>query len=157
MEPKFRVASNMHFLDLVDVDEALVDEMWGKVSTSGSYYSIGDGVTKDVFRRMLFESNLVFKGDHFLIRGECHADCVELHPIVFGHSSFRNSKAILGEILPVVEKLFAKKPVCCIIPEGMRGAKHLALTAGLERTGEVTRSLSGVELRCGVYVKRSEA
>ena len=44
---------------------------------------------------MLFESNVVLQGESILVRLEDHNDYVELHPIVFGHSVFKNATGIL--------------------------------------------------------------
>ena len=147
----------MHYLKCIEINDSLVDELWQKVSKSGSYYSIGDGVTKNVFRRMLFESNVVLQGESILVRLEDHNDYVELHPIVFGHSVFKNAAGILGDVVSVVALLFSNKPICCIIPEGMKGTKRLAEVAGFHYNGPVERSLSGVVIRCSVFVKRSNS
>lgn len=142
-------------LSIVSVDEAFIEAAWQRVSSAGSYYSIGDGASHETFRRMLFQSVLVVKGEGFIIRVERHADCVELHPIVFGHALFRNAATVLAELTPIIERLFAKTPICCIIPDGMRGAKRLVRIAGFAPEGAVQRNLSGVMLRCSVFVKRS--
>jgi hypothetical protein len=146
----------MPCLRAVDVDDSLVDEIWQKVSHSGSYYSIGDGVAKKTFRRVLFESPLVLRGEDFVIRFELHEDCVELHPIVFGPQAFHDVEAKIGELTSFSNRLFAQKPLCCIIPIGMRGAKRLAHSAGFAFHGVLDRSLSGVNVRCAVFVKRSQ-
>jgi hypothetical protein len=145
----------MHCLSVVAVDDAFVDGLWKKVAPSGSYYSIGDGVCKATFRRVFFESALVLSGNSVVIRFENHKDYVELHPIVMGQSAFRHAKEIVEDASSACERLFAKMPVCCIIPDGMRGAKRLAEVAGFTQKGYVERNLSGVMLRCSVFVKRS--
>jgi hypothetical protein len=145
----------MPFLKAIDVNDSLVDELWHKVSRSGSYYSIGDGVAKATFCRVLFESPLVLRGKDFVIRCELHNDCVELHPLVFGPGAFHDVRAKVEEIATYATKLFAQKPLCCIIPFGMRGAKRLAESAGFVFHSILNRSLSGVNVRCVVFVKRS--
>ena len=144
----------MPCLRVISVDSAFIDVLWDKVCRSGSYYSIGDGASKQSFHRVLFESVFVVEGDDFVIRAEMHPDCIELHPIVFGHSFFKNAPVILAEAILLIDRLFAKMPICCIIPEGMRGAKRLAEIAGLVFERFVDRSLSGVVVRCSVFVKR---
>lgn len=71
--------------------------------------------------------------------------------MVFGLEAFRNAQEILDEIEKLCEKLFDGKPVCCIIPVGMRGARRLALRAGMRKQDEVSRPLSGVVVSCEVY------
>ena len=64
----------MRCLKTVDVNDKLVDELWNKVSSSGSFYSIGDGVVKKVFRKVLFDSNFVLQVDTLTIRLEVKKD-----------------------------------------------------------------------------------
>ena len=144
----------MHYLNSCSVDDRLVDEIWERVSKSGSFYSIGDGVSKKTFRRVLFESNLVLTGENFLLRLEFHDDYVEVHPIVFGHSFFRNAKDIAEELSSIADRLFAKKRIWIIIPYEMKGAKHLARIAGFTQISLVYRDLSGVSISCSVFQRR---
>lgn len=142
----------MPFLEAVAVDEALVDDLWKRIEETGSFYSIGDGVSKEQFRKVMFESSLVLRGGSSMFRLEEHPDYFELHPIVFGPSAFAHARELLGEIEGIRDKMFAKKPICCIIPRRMRGAKRLALEAGMKATGEVVRQFSGVAIACTVYM-----
>jgi len=144
----------MHCLRAVDVDDRLVDEIWEKVSGVGSYYSIADGCTKDLFRSRLFQSNAVLQGEGLLLRLEAGEGCLEVHPIAFGPSSFRHAKEALQDIVELRDRLFATKPICCIIPDGMRGARRLAREAGMTRTGTVIRPLSGIPIPCTVFTWR---
>ena len=144
----------MHCLKTVDVNDKLVDELWNKVSSSGSFYSIGDGVVKKVFRKVLFDSNFVLQVDTLTIRLEVKKDYIEVHPIAFGPSAFRYAKEALRDIIELRDKLFPRKPLCCIIPDGMRGAKRLARIAGMAQEGKTTRPLSGVQITCEVFVWR---
>jgi hypothetical protein len=73
---------------------------------------------------------------------------------VFGTSLFRDSVPASNELLMLVERLFDQRPICCIIPEGMRSAKRLAEASSFARERMLERNLSGVKLLCGVYVKR---
>lgn len=141
----------MRYLEEVPVDAVLVDEMWEKVADSGSYYSIGDGMTKNVFRSMLFQSNIVLRGPSVLIRLVDMKECLEAHPIAFGHSFFHHAREALADVMGIRDRFFPEKPICCIIPEGMKGAKRLARVAGMSETGKVTRGLSGVSIPCRVF------
>jgi hypothetical protein len=144
----------MPYLRAVDIDDRLVDELWEKVSQIGSFYSIGDGVSKETFRKVLFHSDAVFRGPNVIIRLEAKPEYIELHPIVFGHSLFRHAKEALLEVSELRDRLFAGKPIYCIIPSEMNGTKHLALKAGMARIGDVMRPLSGVEIPCEVFLWR---
>jgi hypothetical protein len=144
----------MHFLKPVDVDDAFVDEEWKKVSSVGGYYSIGDGVSKDVFRRMFFQSDFVLQSPSLTIRIVAEKDCLEVHPIVFGGSVFRHAVCALEDIVELRDKHFANKPICCIIPNEMHGARRLAVAAGMTEAGKCSRSLSGVEIPCTIFTWR---
>ena len=144
----------MRYLEPVDVNDRFVDEMWKKVSEAGSYYSIGDGVTKETFRKVLFQSALVLRGASAIFRIENNRDFVEVHPIVFGHSFFRDAHSVLEEGVKLLGKLFDSKPICCIIPDGMKGTRHLAQIAGMTEAGKLARELSGVPISCTVFVWR---
>jgi hypothetical protein len=141
----------VRYLRFEDVGPALVDGLWDKVKGSGSYYSIGDGVTKAVFSKMLFDSALVLGGIGATFRIEKHKDFVEIHPMVFSHEFFGVAKATMEEFAELAAWLFAKKRLCCIIPDGLRGAKRLARLAGFSEGSKVERKLSGVSLVCSVY------
>ena len=78
----------MHFLKVVEVDESLVDRAWQSVSGLGGYYSIADGITKDIFRRMLFGSAVVLEAPNLMIRLQAWDDYLEVHPVAFGPSVF---------------------------------------------------------------------
>ena len=136
----------MPYLKAIDVDDEFVDEIWNRVSTSGSYYSIGDGVSKNVFRQMLFGS-FVLKGDGLVLRLDVKGNEIEIHPMIFGPSAFRYAKEALGE----VKEFFPESAICVIIPEGMRGAKRLAMAAGMKEAGKYSRPLSGVIIQCSIW------
>lgn len=144
----------MHCLKAIEVNDRLVDELWNKVASAGSYYSIGDGVTKEVFRKVLFQSNFVLRAEALLIRLEVKKTYIEIHPISFGPSTFRCAKEALKDIVELRDKLFAGKLVCCIIPDGMRGAKKLARTSGMTSIERLVKPLSGVPIPCEVFVWR---
>jgi len=138
-------------IKVLDVDEALVDSLWGKIKDTGSFYSIGDGATKDVFRAALYKSSYVLEISGAIIRLEVGDFLVELHPIVFGPSLYEVAPKMLKEIYERFGSSFRKKSICCIIPQGMRAAKRLAVRAGMREFGPVTRLLSGVPLPCVMY------
>jgi len=138
----------MPFLKPVDVNDALVDRLWKSLEGCGSFYSIADGFTKEHFRKVLFASSLVLEGPNILVRLEDNKDYAEVHPIVFGPSLFSRAEEALGDVMG-----FAKKPVCCIIPKAMRGARKLALAAGMRKVGDCQRQLSGVPVVCEVWRK----
>jgi len=141
----------MQYAKLLDVDETLVDALWERVKDSSGFYSIGDGVTKHVFRRELFQSNYVFDIGDGIARLNDHISYFELHPIIFGHSVLRNAKQILGEI-----GLFVSKPIHCIIPRELDSLKRLAKKAEMVYERTLTRSLSGNLVTCDVYIWRQE-
>jgi hypothetical protein len=144
----------MRCLKTVEINDSFVDEIWNKVASSGSYYSIGDGVKKEVFRKVLFNSNFVLQTEGLLIRLEVRESCIEIHPISFGPSTFRYAKEALKDIVDLRDRLFAGKLVCCIIPDGMRGAKRLARIAGMTSVEKLVRPLSGVPILCEVFIWR---
>ena len=144
----------MHYLEAVDVSDRVVDEIWEKVSRAGSYYSIADGVTKEVFRRMLFESSILYRAPSLIIRLNFNKDFVEIHPIAFGPSVFKHAREALSEIVALRDRLFAEKPICVIIPDGMRGAKRLAKAAGMSEEAKYVRAFSGVAIPCTVFTWR---
>lgn len=152
VELKSLHGSSMPYLRLVSVNEKVIERLWDRISEAGSYYSIGDGVTKEVFSKVLFQSNFVLEAKNLAVRLELHDDYVELHPIVFGPSAFREAKKALEEI----STLFSTKPICCIIPSDMRGARRLAQAAGMRVMGMAMRPLSGVPVRCTVFEWRKE-
>jgi hypothetical protein len=137
----------MHFLKLVSVNDAFNDELWNRVSDSRRYYSIGDGFSKEVFRKVFFQSNYVLKGPNIVVRLEEARDYVECHPIVFGVEPFLHAREAMGDCA----SLFTSKPVCCIIPSGLRGAKRLARLAGMHQSGGCRRPLSGVVIPCEIW------
>jgi hypothetical protein len=141
----------MPYLEAVDVDDRLVDELWEKLSCAGSYYSIADGISKDNFRSVLFRSSLVLRGPQLLVHLSEEKDFVELHPIAFGPECFRYASEALEDVGKFCERLFAKKPLCCIIPDGMRGARALARAAGMSEAGGYKRMLSGIEVSCTIF------
>jgi hypothetical protein len=141
-------------INVVDVDDAFVDELWKRVESSGSFYSIGDGTTKNVFRRMMFKSDLVLSIPGGYVRLDIGSDVIELHPIVFGPSAFVAAGDTLERIYALFSKLFQDKPICCIIPNEMRAAKKLALLAGMREKGPIARMLSGIRIACTAYVWR---
>jgi len=141
----------MHCLEAVSVDDSFVDELWIRVSGIGGYYSIGDGITKDVFRRMLFSSAMVLQAPNLTIRLADEEKCLEVHPIAFGPSAFRHAACAMDDIVELRDKVFKEKPICCIIPDGMRGAKRLALAAGMTKSEAMVRDLSGVQVSCTVF------
>ena len=144
----------MYYLKVVDVTDDFVDEEWKKVSDVGSYYSIGDGISKDTFRRMLFQSDFILQAPSLTIRLVSEKDYLEVHPIAFGNSVFRHAACAMDDIVELRDKHFAEKPICCIIPDGMRGAERLALAAGMTKAGKCTRPLSGVMIACTVFTWR---
>jgi hypothetical protein len=153
VEWKCPLGSNMPYLKAIDVDDELVDELWEKVSSSGSFYSIGDGVTKERFRWVLFQSALVLRGPCIVVRLDV-GEYVEYHPMIFGHSIFRYGREVLEDIARFRDRLFPNKPICCIIPDRMRGTKHLAISGGMVETGRFVRGLSGVAIPCTVFTWR---
>jgi hypothetical protein len=143
-------------IKVLDVDSQLVDKLWSRVEHSGSFYSIGDGVTKENFRRVLYGSSYVVAIDGGIVRLDIGSDYVELHPIAFSHAIFRNAHETIEAIYSRFVRSFQSKPICCIIPSEMRAAKVLAQLAGMHYEGVVYRLLSGVKLACSVYSWRPE-
>ena len=141
----------MHYLREIAVDDGLVDELWERVKHCGSFYSIGDGYSKEHFRSVLFRSEKVFRGEGMVVRLEAYHDYLEIHPIVLGPSAFRHTNEMLNELIEVSAKSFYRRPICCIIPNRMRGARLLARSAGMILRGCVERNLSGVMIPCGVW------
>jgi hypothetical protein len=141
-------------IKLIDVDDEFIDSLWNKINFAGSFYSIGDGVTKDTFRRVMYASSYVLAIDGGVIRLEIGSDFVELHIIVFNHAAFRNPKGIMESIVSRLGSSFHDKPICCIIPSEMRGAKRLAILAGMTQEMHLVRQLSGVNIDCDVFMRR---
>ena len=137
----------MHFLKLVSVNDTFIDRLWDRVSDSRRYYAIGDGASKDVFRKVFFQSTYVLEGPNIVVRLDESRDYAELHPIVFGAEPFIHAQEAIGDCA----SLFTSKPVCCIIPSGLRGAKRLARLAGMHQSGGCVRPLSGVSVPCEVW------
>lgn len=144
----------MRCLRIVDVNDNIVDELWKKVENLGSFYSISDGVTKSTFRKMLFESTVLLQAENLVIRISESRGFIELHPIVFGPMAFRQARYALSDVGEYRDKLFAGKPLCCIIPNGMRGAKKLAMAAGMTETGDTNRLFSGILIPCSIFIWR---
>lgn len=138
--------------NLATVDEALVDEIWSKVREAGGFYSIGDGASREVLKRVLFQSAYVFRTEGGYVRLENLGKGFELHPIILGPSMVRDAKAIFEEIA----KRFPNSDICCIIPDGMKAAKRLARRIGMLEAGPFVRCLSGIALRCSVFTRRCE-
>ena len=143
--------NSMHYLKAVNVDEELVSKLWHRVGSVGSFYSIADGASKDHFRHVLYSSDAVLQGPGVFIRLEARNGSLEVHPIVVGHEAFHFAHDMVEDIASLRDERFAGKAICCIIPEGMRGAKRLAEVAGMKQCGRCKRSLSGVEISCAVY------
>jgi hypothetical protein len=146
----------MQYAKLVDVDSALVDNLWAKLESSGSFYSIADGCSKEHFSKVLFESSLVVRIEGGIVRLVDEGSYVELHPIVFGHSLFRNAATTLDELHSLTRRAFQSKPIRCIIPNRMHAAMHLAKLAGMTEIDMVMRNLSGIPIACTVYEWRPE-
>ena len=144
----------MRYLEAVDVSDRIVDEIWERVSKAGSYYSIADGITKGNFRRMLFESSILYRAPSLVVRLNFTPEYVEIHPIAFGPSVFKHAREALSEIVELRDRLFSDKPICAIIPDGMRGAKRLAKVAGMTEEARYVRALSGVAIPCTVFTWR---
>ena len=146
----------MQFAKIVDVDEGFLNSLWQKVENSGSFYSIGDGVTREHFDRVFYESSLVFELEDGIARFEVNPSYVEVHVLVFGHKFFRLAKQALAEIYEMASSIFRDKEIRCIIPDRMRGFKRLALAAGMTPRGFVDRMLSGIPIRCAVFSWRAK-
>jgi hypothetical protein len=140
----------------LDVDEELIERIWNKVKDSGSFYSIGDGVTREHFKKVFFESNLVIAIEGGIARFELNDNFVEIHVLVFGHSFFRNAAETLRAIYAFAQKSFQNKPIRCMIPNEMRGFKRLAQIAGMAEIGLCSRNLTGVLITCMVYEWRPD-
>ena len=137
----------MRFLSLVSVNDKFVDALWDRAKGAGGYYAIGDGASKDVFRRMFFQSNYVLEGPNIVVRLNENLDHVELHPIIFGVEPFIHAREAMSDCA----SLFTSKPICCIIPSGLRGARRLAKLAGMHQSGGCVRPLSGVQIPCEIW------
>ena len=144
----------MRFLKAVDIDESALGELWEKVSRSGGYYSIGDGSSEGHFREVFFASEKVLVGPSLVVRIELRDGFVEVHPIVFGPEPFRIAADAFDDVIETRDRCFAGRPICCIIPDGMRGARRLARLAGMKEAGKTERSLSGVTVSCTVFARR---
>lgn len=142
----------MKYIKRVDVDDALIDELWNKVKDTGSFYSIGDGRNKQSFRRVLFGSYAVLSIPGGYMRCDNYKDVVELHPILFSADVFRHAQEGFSEL----KELFKGRDLCCIIPSEMHGAISLAKRVGMDRFGTCSRKLSGIDINCDVYVWRCE-
>lgn len=142
----------MKFIEIIDVNEALIDSIWDRIKDVGSFYSIGDGASRETFSRVMYGSSAVLKIQDGFIRAEDNGAFVELHPIFFGHSAFRQANGIMDEIT----KLFHGKNICCIIPSRMESAMDLALKAGMHEIGTMHRELSGVPVVCTVFIRRNK-
>ena len=142
-------------ISVIDVTDTFVDNLWDKVKDSGSFYSIGDGSSKECFRRVFFESSLVLKVPGGFARFNVEPSFVELHPIIFGPELYRNARSTLEGICELARESFQGKPIRCIIPSRMKGLKRLAVLAGMEHRGACVRPLSGVPISCEVYEWRA--
>jgi hypothetical protein len=142
----------MHYLGPVDVNEDFVDSLWDRVSDIGGLHSIGDAVSREVLGKVMFGSAAVFKGPGWVIRMDLCDGYAELHPMAFGPTLFQYANEILSEIASL--PLFADKPIRCIIPESLRGAKRLARMAGMTEVSKMTRMLSGIPIACSVFERR---
>jgi hypothetical protein len=142
----------MQFTRLVAVDESLVDKIWLSASKAGSLYSIGDGSSKEVLRKVLFKSSFVVEIEGGIVRAEDIGVAIELHPVATGPAIFRHARAVLQEIAGISQKVMPGKPLCCIIPKKLRGAISLASRSGMKLAGECSRVLTGIPIDCLVYV-----
>jgi hypothetical protein len=141
-------------ISLVDVDEALADDLWNHVGSSGGFYSIGDGVTREHFKRMLFASSLAMLSDSLFLRFEAKADFNEMHPLVLSHRAFEKPEETLEKAYALGSKAFRNLPLCCIIPTRMRALNRLAEKAGMVRSSYMVRNLTGEPISCSVYLWR---
>lgn len=144
----------MQFIKILDVDEKLVEFLWSRVSCVGGFYSIGDANSHDHFRRMLFESSFVLQAGEAFLRLEVINGGIELHPIIFGVSAVRNPSEVLASVHRSIGNMFKFLPIYCIIPSRMRGARKLALRAGMTEFGDLVRNLSGIPIVCTGYIWR---
>ena len=138
-------------IKIVDVDEAFLESLWDKVATSGSFYSIGDGITKVHFKKVFYESTLVIELEGGISRFEECKDFVEVHVLVFGHSFYRNAKQSLQDIYHLAAGIFQNKPIRCMIPSEMKGFLRLPEAAGMHKIGTQLRLLTGVPVTCTVF------
>ena len=143
-------------IEIVDVDENLIDEIWDKVKESPSFESIGDGCSRAQVHKVYFESNLVIRANGSYARFEVNDSYVEIHVMIFKHSFFRDAKENLRSLYAFAHKSFQNRPIRCMIPNEMRGFKRLAEIAGMRALGLVSRNLSGVPITCAVFEWRPE-
>jgi hypothetical protein len=143
-------------INLVDIDEELVEGLWSRIADSGGFYSIGDGVTREHFRRMLFSSSLAMMSDSVFLRFEAKEDFNEMHPLVFSHKAFNDPEASLQRAYSLGLGVFRNLPLCCIIPNRMKGLKRLAEKAGMDQSGYLERSLTGIPVSCSKYLWRPQ-
>jgi hypothetical protein len=146
----------MPLIEYVDVDEAFVGELWEKVSECASFYSIGDGFSREHFHKVFFESDIVAKLEGGFARAEIYDDFVELHVLVFGPSFFRNANEALNRFYDDNRKLFKDREIRCIIPSRMKGFRMLAKYAGMAFDAQCSRLLSGIPILCDRYIWRPE-
>lgn len=142
-------------LNVATVDDEFVERAWKQVQACGGLYSIGDGACFETFRQVLFDSSLVVYGPAFVVRFENRDDCIEIHPIVLGHSFFADSPSLMAQAAKLRDTFFAPgKEFRCIVPDSLIAARHLAKIAGFEETDSVVRELSAMPIRCTVYTWR---
>jgi len=146
----------MPLIEYVDVDDKFIDELWEKVSECASFYSIGDGCSREHFRKVFFESDIVARLEGGFARAEIYDGFVELHVLVFGPSFFANAKAALQKFYDDSQKLFNGREIRCIIPARMKGFKMLAKHAGMAFDSQCSRLLSGIPILCNVFIWRPE-
>ena len=141
-------------INLVDIDEELVENLWNRIADSGGFYSIGDGVTREHFRAMLFSSSLAMMSDEVFLRFEVKEDFNEMHPLIFSHKAFDKPEASLQRAYSLGLGVFRNLPLCCIIPNRMKGLKRLAQKAEMVHSSYIVRNLTGESISCSVYLWR---
>jgi hypothetical protein len=138
-------------LRLLDVNDALVEQLWNYVKNAGSFYSIGDGNSKEVFRKALYKSNYVLEAPGVFMHLNYEPSYVELHPILVGHQAIRTAKWAMKAIYDLLGSYFEGKPICCIIPSELESTMKLAEICGMHKEGLMLRPLSGVNVTCVKY------
>jgi hypothetical protein len=144
----------MRYIKLIDVDDDFVSSLWTKVENAGSFYSIGDGYSKEHLRNVLYASNFVLSCPEGIIRFEIHSDFVEAHTMIFGHSAFSYLSDIASDIEELKASFFPDKPLCCIIPAKMKSFLRLVKAIGFAPESTFLRLLSGRPITCIKFIWR---
>ena len=146
----------MQYIKIIDVDDKFIDDLWAKVENTGTIFLLSDGYSKELFRSLYYNSNLVVSYEDGIMRVEVGENVIDIHLLALGHRFFHGVNKALEELCDLVHTNFPNKPIVCMIPTRMKSFRNIAELSGMIETGSCDRKMSGVVIPCTIFTWRKQ-